>query len=136
MPFVLILLGIAFAVLGTVALALRVHLFRHSILVAGRLVSVLEESRPFANTTGPRTEYRAVIAFNSTEGAEHRLKSTSTSFFRPRIGEHCPVRYACGNPEYARVATFFSFWLIPLSILGIGLALCALGLLGPRVGLY
>jgi len=136
MPYILIPLGIVFAVIGFVALALRVHLFRHSMLVEGRLVSVLEESRPFANTTGPRTEYRAVIAFNSTDGAEHHLKSTSTSFFRPRIGGHCPVRYACGNPEYARAATFFSFWLVPLGILGIGLALCALGLLGSRVGLY
>jgi len=136
MPCILLPVGIVVAVLGVVAFALRVHLFRHSTLVVGRLVGVLEESRPFAIPMGPKTEYRPMVAFKSTDGMEHRVKSASTSFFKPHIGKHYPVRYASANPEYARVATFFSFWLAPLSIFIAGIALFALGLLGPSIGLY
>src|SRR5947209_8784514 len=98
----LMALGTVVGLFGSVALALRIHLFKHSVLVSGTVVDLLEEPLPGAKPLSTvKVEYRVVVAFKSADGVEHRVKSTSTFLRRPTLGERCPVRYARSNAEYA-----------------------------------
>jgi len=135
MHYFLVALGTIVGLFGFVALALRIHLFNHSVLVNGRVVDLLEEPLPGAKPlSSVKVEYRIVVAFNSADGAEHRVKSTSTFLLRPTLGERCPVRYATRDPEYACISTFSNFWLVPAGVVVVGIAICTLGLLGTNVG--
>jgi hypothetical protein len=135
MHYLLIVVGTVVGLFGLVALALRIHLFTHSVLVDGRVVDLLEESLPGAKPLSTvKVEYRLVVAFKTADGAEHRVKSTSTFLLKPTLGECCPVRYAPNYPEYACIATFRNFWLIPASVVVVGVAICTLGLFGTNTG--
>ena len=137
MHWFLILAGAAVGLFGLLALALRIHLFTHSVLVNGTVVDLLEESLPGAKPlSSVKVEYRLVVAFKSADGAEHRVKSTSSFLRKPALGERCPVRYAPHCPDYACIATFRNFWLIPAGVVVAGLAMCALGLIGTGIGLH
>jgi hypothetical protein len=115
MFYFILLIGIVILILGMAALTSRVFLRRHSVLVDGTVVDLIEETLAGANPYSTvKTEYRRVAEFIASNGQKYSVKGTSESLFKPVMGERVPIRYYPRNPSYAAIASAWNFWLIPI----------------------
>lgn len=69
-----------------------------------------------------RRSYRPVVAFQASDGTEHRAVGAmySQAYHAPAASDTYPVRYETTNPGNARIVTFTSFWMFPLGVLAGG----------------
>jgi hypothetical protein len=125
MHYFIVAIGSLFAAVGLAAVVQRVHLLRHSIQVDGKVVDWEEEKSVVVANRGNKA-YRVVVAFATSDGAVHQLKSTSTTSYMPALGSVYPVRYDQRNPANCCVATLMNFWIIPFGLLTVGMAILVL----------
>ena len=66
--------------------------------------------------------YYAEVAFQASDGTEHRVKSNAGSSPKPKtpIGRVIPVRYDPSNPNVAQFDTLFQLWSAPVAFLLLG----------------
>ena len=115
---VALFLGLAAAMSFLMALAFGLytwHFRRTAIRMPGQVIELRKE------IDEGDTTYRAVFRFSDADGKQHTV--TSSMNMKPaghRVGDRVAVLYPPGNPEGARIDSFWELWFTPTIPLVIG----------------
>lgn len=122
-----IAVGAALSCVGLAGLIQRIHFYRHSVRVDGKVTDCVED-RPFYAKAGSTARYyRKVVTFAAADGSTHEVRSNTRSLAQPARGEACPVRYDPRDPSAACVATMGNFWITRALLLAAGVGIVILG---------
>ncbi len=129
---ILKLVSVLFSTIGVGMLAVSVFIFSNTSGFISRAVEAdgevidLDRSRSSSSSS---TTYRPVVAFTTATGK--RIEFTSSVGSSPpshRVGERVKVLYQPGDPQSARIKSFFHLWFGFLIVFALGLVFAAIGL--------
>lgn len=125
---VLFVLGLALLVAGGISTQRQVTFLRDVVKVPGMVQSL----RVSTDSDGD-DRYAPVVVFATKEGQPRTY--FDPRYTRPsayRVGEDVEILYTPGNPDSARINSFWSLWLNSIAFGVTGLVFCVLGIVFAR----
>jgi Protein of unknown function (DUF3592) len=87
-----------------------------------------------ARTSDGDLVYYPMVRFTTAGGRRVEFTSSSGSSSPPDVGDRVEVLYDPDDPQDAQLSGFFSLWLWPIVLGGVGIGFAAAGLFYPRTG--
>jgi Protein of unknown function (DUF3592) len=78
--------------------------------------------------------HHPIVRFTAADGRTVEFTSSSGSSSPPDVGDRVEVLYDPDDPQDAQLSGFFSLWLWPIALGGVGIAFAAAGLFYPGTG--
>jgi len=125
----LLLIGIVFIILGFISLKKSQHLNKNGIKTLAKVVKV-EKVKSQDEDGYTKYSYRPLLSFKDENQVEHEFKSDVSSGNKRKYheGDEIEIVYDPENSEKAMVKNFFSMWLMPVILGGIGIMIFIVGL--------
>jgi Protein of unknown function (DUF3592) len=127
-PRVCLGLAVVLLAIGAATLVHEARFVRGAERATGTVIDL--ESR----TSDGDLAYYPVVRFTTAEERTVEFTSSSTSSSPPDVGDHVEVLYDPDDPRDAQLSGFFSLWLWPIVLGGLGIGFGAAGLFYPRFG--
>lgn len=124
-------LAVVLLAIGAVTLVHAVRFVQGAERATGTVIDLDSET---SDGGGGDLVYYPRVRFTTAEGQTVEFRSSSGSSSPPDVGDSVEVLYDPDDPHDAQLSGFFSLWLWPIALGGVGIGFAAAGLFYPGTG--